>query len=152
MTTSPEERLEELEGRYDADAMATGQRLQGDHFLRTVHELDEVDPAWAARWMEWIYGFLYNRGVLDDKTRSLVVLGECTVLKHTNQLENHMRTALANGATPDEVLEVLLQAAIYCGMPPALSAVRVFRSTMKDLGRSDYTDPPFVPFRTSTPH
>jgi alkylhydroperoxidase/carboxymuconolactone decarboxylase family protein YurZ len=50
------------------------------------------------------------------------------------QLPNHIRTALRVGATKEEVLEVILQSAIYAGMPKMIEAMRVYRDLMKDLG------------------
>lgn len=140
---SKEERTKSLTERHNRKAIETGMRLQGEFFLRGLHELDEVDEDWTEAWLTWIHDFLYNRNVLDDKTRTLVVIGECCVLGHTNQMANHMRTALRVGATPEEIVEVLLQATVYCGMPKAIQSVRIFRDLMTDLGLKQYTPPPY---------
>jgi len=54
-----------------------------------------------------------------------------------------MRTALTKGATPEEILEVVLQASIYAGMPAMIRALRTYRDLMKDLGLLEITDSPF---------
>ncbi len=129
--------------RYNNRALETGMRLQGEFFLRMVEEFDELDQAWTQGWLTWIYDHIYNRGVLDDKTRVLIIIGECCVLDEQVQLPNHIRTALRVGATPREIQEVVLHSAVYAGMPRMIKAMRTFRALMKDLGLLELTEPVF---------
>jgi 4-carboxymuconolactone decarboxylase len=138
-----EARRAELFERYDQQSLETGVRLQGEFFLRLVEEFDGLDPEWTDGWMRWIYGYQYNRGVLDDKTRVLTIIGECCVSSALAQLPNHIRTALRVGATKEEVLEVILHSAIYGGMPKMIEAMRVYRSLMTDLGLLELEEPEF---------
>jgi 3-oxoadipate enol-lactonase/4-carboxymuconolactone decarboxylase len=138
-----QERRDELVERYNKQAVKTGQELQGEFFLRMLHEMDEVDPIWTEVWLTWIYDHMYNRRIIDDRTRVLVVIGECVVGGHTDQIANHMRSALEAGATTQEIREVILQASIYSGMPNMIRALRIYRQLMVDLGLVDYTEPPF---------
>jgi alkylhydroperoxidase/carboxymuconolactone decarboxylase family protein YurZ len=85
----------------------------------------------------------YNRGRLDDRTRVLVIIGECVVSDEAVQLPNHIRSALRVGATPAEIWEVILQAHIYAGMPRMIKAMRIYRDLMRDLGLLEGTEPPF---------
>jgi 4-carboxymuconolactone decarboxylase len=95
-----ETRLRELKDRYDTKGVDTGVRLQGEHFLNALHRFDEADPEWAEQWLSWIYGYMYNRERLDDRTRVLVIIGELIAAGDvTPNLANHMRTALTTGAT-----------------------------------------------------
>jgi 4-carboxymuconolactone decarboxylase len=71
------------------------------------------------------WGETWQRDGLDLKTRSLVTVAMLTALGKQNELKGHVRGALNNGATAQEIQEVLLHAAIYCGVP---SAVEAFRS------------------------
>lgn len=71
------------------------------------------------------WGETWQREGLDLKTRSLVTVAMLTALGKQNELKGHVRGALNNGATMQEIQEVLLHAAIYCGVP---SAVEAFRS------------------------
>ena len=112
-----EEKRRRFVDRYGELPIDTGSRLQGEFFLRMVEEFDDLDQDWTAGWLDWIYGYIYNRGVLDDKTRVLTIIGECCVSSALVQLPNHIRTALRVGATKEEVLEVILHSAIYGGMP-----------------------------------
>ena len=136
-------RLAELQARYNRKALETGQRLQGEFFLRLVDEFDQLDQDWTERWLTWIYDGMYNRGVLDDRTRVLIIIGECCVSDEQVQLPNHIRSAMRAGATPVEIQEVILQSAIYAGMPKMIKSMRTFRALMKDLGIMPLTDPVF---------
>lgn len=141
--TTKAARLEELKARYNSKAMQTGQELQGEFFLRLVDEFDQLDQDWTQGWLTWIYDGMYNRDVLDRKTRILIVIGECCVSDEMVQLPNHIRSAMRNGARVEEVQEVILQSAIYAGMPKMIKAMRVFRSIAKDLGLLDLQEPVF---------
>ncbi len=70
------------------------------------------------------WGDVWQRSGLDLKTRSLVTVAMLTALGKQHELKGHLRGALNNGATPTELQEVLLQAAVYCGVPTAVEAFR----------------------------
>jgi 4-carboxymuconolactone decarboxylase len=70
------------------------------------------------------WGDTWQRGVLDLKTRSLVTVAMLTALGRSHELKGHVRGALNNGATQEEIQEVLLHAAIYCGVPTAVEGFR----------------------------
>jgi alkylhydroperoxidase/carboxymuconolactone decarboxylase family protein YurZ len=143
LSQSKQDRLEQLQQRHNPKALETGQRLQGEFFLRLVDEFDQLDPEWTEVWLSWIYDHMYNRSVLDDKTRVLIVIGECCVLDEQVQLPNHVRSALRLGATPKEILEVILQSHIYAGMPRMIKAMRTYRGLMKDLDLLEVEDSTF---------
>ena len=68
------------------------------------------------------FGETWSRPGLDRKTRSLVTLAILTALVRPNQLRGHVRGALANGATPEEIREVLLHTVVYAGIPAGVEA------------------------------
>jgi alkylhydroperoxidase/carboxymuconolactone decarboxylase family protein YurZ len=138
-----EQRKAELFAKHGERGMRQGYDLQGEYFLRTVDLLDELDTDWTEAWLGYVYDYMYGRGVLDDKTRTLIVIGECIAAGHFEQLPNHMSTAIKVGADPREVLEVCLQSAIYCGMPSMRRSVTAFRATMQRLGIADFKPSPF---------
>jgi 4-carboxymuconolactone decarboxylase len=70
------------------------------------------------------WGDVWQREGLDLKTRSLVTVAMLTALGKQHELKGHVRGALNNGATPQELQEVLLHASIYCGLPTAVEAFR----------------------------
>jgi 4-carboxymuconolactone decarboxylase len=141
--TTKEDKRAELYARYNNAGLDTGVRLQGEHFLHRVEEFAELDPEWTDAWLTWIYDHLYNRNILDDKTRILVILGECCVLGAEMQIPNHIRSAMRAGATEKECLEVILQSAIYGGIPRMVVAMKHYRALMKDLGKLDLSEPVF---------
>jgi 4-carboxymuconolactone decarboxylase len=70
------------------------------------------------------WGDVWQRPGLDLKTRSLITVALLTALGKQHELKGHVRGALNNGATPAELQEVLLHAAVYCGVPTAVDAFR----------------------------
>ena len=73
----------------------------------------------------YAYGDIWSRPGLDNKIRSLVVLGMMAAINRPAEFSVHVRGALANGATPDEIREVLLMLTMYCGIPAANDAHRL---------------------------
>ncbi|MBI3919137.1 MAG: carboxymuconolactone decarboxylase family protein [Betaproteobacteria bacterium] len=135
--TKREERMEQLRQRYGATGIANGMRLHPDHFAEMVEWRDELDPHYAKLWLDYTCGGFYRRGVLTDRVRLLVVIAQCVALDEMEQLDIHIRSALAQGATPREVLEVLLQITVYLGSFKVTRAVRIFRCVVTELGRMD---------------
>ena len=80
---------------------------------------------------EYCWGIVWSRPGLGRRERSLVNLGMLTALNRSHELEVHVRGALRNGCTSAEIQEVLLQAAIYCGVPAAMEAFRVAEAAIK---------------------
>ncbi|UCV02033.1 4-carboxymuconolactone decarboxylase [Azonexus sp. IMCC34842] len=81
------------------------------------------------------WGTTWCREGLDLKTRSLLTLSMLTALGRAHEIKGHVRGAINNGATPQEIQEVLLHAAIYCGMPLAIDAFRSAHEVLKDMGQ-----------------
>jgi 4-carboxymuconolactone decarboxylase len=73
---------------------------------------------------EYCWGAVWTRPGLDRRTRSLLNLGMLTALNRPHELEAHVRGALRNGCSREEITETLLQAAIYCGIPAGMDAFR----------------------------
>jgi 4-carboxymuconolactone decarboxylase len=118
-------RREELISRYGFQSISAGISTQPWHFVRSVEWVDALDQDFARLWLDFIYAGMYSRGVLDDKTRTLVIVGDCVAVEELEQAENHMRNALALGATRDEILEVLLHSTQFTGMPRSFKAIRI---------------------------
>ena len=84
----------------------------------------------------YAWGEIWTRPGLDRRTRSCITLTALVVLGKLDELEMHVHAALRNGLTQDEIKEVLLQSAIYCGVPAANSAFAVAQSVLAELDRS----------------
>jgi 4-carboxymuconolactone decarboxylase len=78
------------------------------------------------------WGTVWCRDGLDMKTRSLITVSMLTALGRAHELKGHLRGALNNGATPEELREVLLHAAVYCGAPLAVDAFRTAQEVVAD--------------------
>ena len=121
--------------KYSWQSLSPGLRLQPTHHVQSVERMDRVDQHFNKLWLDYIYSGMYSRGILDDKTRILCVVGELFVMGEFHQAENHIRNALAQGATPREVLEVILQSTIYAGMPRFIRFVAILESILEKEGR-----------------
>ena len=80
----------------------------------------------------YAYGDLWSRPDLPRKMRSLVTVAINAAITRPDELRVHVRGALANGCTPEEIREVLLHVAIYCGVPASLEAHRVTMDVLKE--------------------
>src|SRR3954469_3534905 len=80
----------------------------------------------------YAWGEIWARPLLDRRTRSCVTLTALVAGGHLEELAMHVRAALRNGLGPDEIKEVLLQTAIYCGVPAANSAFRVAQQVIRE--------------------
>lgn len=76
------------------------------------------------------WGDVWQRPGLDMKTRSLITVAMLTALGKQHELKGHVRGALNNGASPEEIQEVLLHASVYCGVPAAVEAFRTAASVV----------------------
>jgi 4-carboxymuconolactone decarboxylase len=83
---------------------------------------------------EYCWGAVWARPGLDRRTRSLLNIAMLTALGKSHELGVHVRGALNNGATPEEIREALLQTAIYCGVPAALEAQRTAERVLVEEG------------------
>ena len=102
-----------------------------------MNRYDRIDPHYLRLWLEFIYAEMYPRGVIDDRTRLLVMVGNCLALNEPVQLQNHMRGALLLGATAREVLEVILHSTAYVGMPTTIHTAGMLERILKEENRLD---------------
>jgi len=82
---------------------------------------------------EYCWGAVWGREELPRKTRSLLNLAMISALNRPHELKAHIKGALVNGVTPVEIREVLLQVAIYCGVPAAVDSFRTAREVFQEL-------------------
>lgn len=82
---------------------------------------------------EYCWGEIWTRPTLSKKTRSMLNLAMITALNRPNELKLHVRGAINNGLTKEEIREVLLQAAIYCGVPAAVDSFRVAQEVLNEF-------------------
>ena len=95
-----------------------------DPFLRPIQQMS----------VEFGWGQVWNRPGLPLKVRSFLSVAFLAALGKHAELRTHIRGALNNGATPEELSEVLLQAAVYCGMPVGLECFRIAKEVLDEQG------------------
>ncbi|BEI37093.1 MULTISPECIES: carboxymuconolactone decarboxylase family protein [Polynucleobacter] len=83
---------------------------------------------------EYCWNEIWNRPGLDRKTRSIVNLAMLTALNRPHELKLHVKGAINNGLTKDEIAEIFLQSAIYCGVPAAIDSFRTAKDVFKEMG------------------
>ena len=109
---------------YDK-GLATRRQVMGEEFVaKALGGMTEFTRPIQEHITAKAWGDVWQRPGLDLKTRSLITVAMLTALGKQNELRGHLRGALNNGATPAELQEVLLQAAVYCGVPTAVEAFR----------------------------
>ena len=83
---------------------------------------------------QYCWGEIWGRPGLDKKTRSLLNLAMLSALNRPHEVKMHVRGALNNGVTKEEIKEVFLQVAIYCGVPAGVDSFRIAREVFKEAG------------------
>lgn len=105
--------------------LATRRAVMGDDFVdRALAQATPFTTPIQEHISRNAWGDVWQREGLDRKTRSLITVAMLTALGKQHELRGHVRGALNNGATVEEVQEVLLHAAVYCGIPTAVEAFR----------------------------
>src|SRR6201996_1890649 len=94
-----------------------------DEFTRTMAE-------WSTT---YCWGALWTRPGFDRKSRSIVNLAMISALNRPHELKLHVKAAIKNGLTKDEIKEIFLQVAVYCGVPPGIDSFRIARQAFEEM-------------------
>ena len=86
---------------------------------------------------EWCWGYAWGRDTLDKKTRSMLNLAMLTALNRAAEIKLHVRGAINNGVSVEEIREILLHATVYCGIPAGLDAFKAANEVLKEMGQVD---------------
>ncbi len=108
----------------------------GAKYVDPQMELAKTDPVFGAiqdMVTEYCWGYGWTRPGLDRKTRSMLNLALLTSLGKMTELKGHTRGAIENGCTKEEIMEVLLHATIYCGIPAGVDAFRNAKEALDAL-------------------
>lgn len=118
------------------EGMRVRREVLGDeHVDRAVAGTTEFTAEFQDLITRYAWGEIWARPGLDRRTRSAITLTALTALNHHEELAMHVRAALRNGLTPDEIKEVLLQSAIYCGVPAANRAFAIAQQVLAEEAR-----------------
>jgi 4-carboxymuconolactone decarboxylase len=108
--------------------------LGADYVDGSLARADDFMMAFQEITTEWCWGYAWTRPGLERKTRSMLNLAMLTALGKPAELKLHVKGALANGVSVDEIKEILLHAAIYCGIPAGLDAFKAAHEVLKAEG------------------
>ena len=106
--------------------------LGDEHVDRAIARTTDDTAAFQDFITRYAWGEIWARPGLDRRTRSAVTLTALTALGHWEELAMHIRAARRNGMTTEEIGEVLLQCAVYCGVPAANQAFQVFQRVLAE--------------------
>jgi 4-carboxymuconolactone decarboxylase len=108
--------------------------LGAEYVDQAIRNADEFNLPLQELVTEYCWNEIWNRPGLDRKTRSIVNLAMLTALNRPHELKLHVKGAINNGLSKDEIAEIFLQSAIYCGVPAAIDSFRTAKDVFKEMG------------------
>jgi 4-carboxymuconolactone decarboxylase len=108
--------------------------LGADYVDGGIAKADDFMMAFQEITTEWCWGYAWTRPGLERKTRSMLNLAMLTALGKPAELKLHVKGALTNGVSVDEIKEILLHAAVYCGIPAGLDAFKAAHEVLEAEG------------------
>ena len=117
---------------YDKGLAIRREVLGAAYVDNAIKSADDFNRPLQELVTEYCWGAVWGRPGLPKKTRSMLNLAMLTALNRPHELKLHVKGALKNGVSRAEIMEVLLQAAIYCGVPAAVDAFRTAREALKE--------------------
>ena len=118
--------------QYDRGMKVRREVLGDEHVDGAIERTTEFTADFQDLITRYAWGEIWARPGLDRKTRSCITLTALVALGRDHELPMHVRAALRNGLTPDEIKEVLLQTAVYCGVPAANSAFAIAQRVLDE--------------------
>ena len=122
---------------YDRGMKVRREVLGDEHVDRAIGRTTEFTADFQDFITRYAWGEIWSRPGLDRQTRSCITLTALVALGRLDELELHVRAAIRNGLTPEEIGEVFLQSAVYCGAPAANSAFAVARRVLSETGKEE---------------
>jgi 4-carboxymuconolactone decarboxylase len=108
--------------------------LGADYVDSSIRNADDFNMPMQELTTEFCWNEIWNRPGLDRRTRSFLNLAMITALNRPHELKLHVKAAINNGLTKDEIKEVFLQAAVYCGVPAGMDSFRTAKEAFKEMG------------------
>lgn len=110
--------------------------LGADYVDGSIARADDFNAAFQQLTTEIAWGMIWTRPGLPRKTRSMLNLAMLAALNRGAELRLHLRAALTNGVTKDEIKEIMLQVGAYCGIPASLEAFKIATEVLKEAGET----------------
>lgn len=111
--------------------------LGAEYVEKSIAGADEFTKPLQDLVTRYCWGDVWNRPGLDKQQRSMINLAMITALNRPHELRLHVRGALTNGLSRETIREILLQAAVYCGVPAAVDAFRTAREVFEEVDREE---------------
>ena len=119
---------------YDRGLKVRREVLGAEYVDQQLAAADDFNRPLQNLVTEYCWGAIWNRPGLDRRTRSMLNLAMLSALNRHHEFKAHIKGALKNGVTRQEITEVLLQVAIYCGVPAGVEHFRLAREAFKEAG------------------
>ena len=119
--------------QYEAGLKERTEVLGPEYVEKAINNADNFNRDFQQIVTEYCWGGTWGRGVLDRKSRSVLNLGMLAALGKSHEFKLHFRGAINNGLKLEELREVLIQIAIYCGIPAGVEAFRNAREVLGDM-------------------
>ena len=119
--------------RYEAGMKVRREVLGDEHVDRATANATDFSRPFQEFITRAAWGEAWTRAGLDRRTRSCITLAILTALRAENEIPMHVRAAIRNGLTPEEIREVLIHTAVYAGVPAANSAFAIAQKTLDEL-------------------
>jgi 4-carboxymuconolactone decarboxylase len=111
--------------------------VMGEAFVtNALKNVDEFNKPFQELVTEYCWGAIWGREELPRKTRSMLNLAMLSILNRPNEFRAHLKGALTNGVTRSEIREVLMQVAIYAGVPAGVDSFRIAREVFAELDKA----------------
>jgi 4-carboxymuconolactone decarboxylase len=122
--------------RFEEGLAVRREVLGAEYVDKSIAEADDFSKPLQELVTEYCWGEVWTRPGLERKTRSLLNLAMLTALNRPHEVRLHLRGAIRNGCTKQEVMEVFLQAAIYCGVPAAIDSFRIAKEVFQEAEKA----------------
>jgi 4-carboxymuconolactone decarboxylase len=119
---------------FDKGLKTRREVLGAEYVDASIKNADDFNMPMQELVTQYCWGDVWNRPGLDRRTRSFLNLAMLTALNRPHELRLHVRGAINNGLTKEEIKEVFLQSAIYCGVPAAIDSFRTAKEVFKEMG------------------
>jgi 4-carboxymuconolactone decarboxylase len=136
-----EKKHSDSEDMYERGMAVRRQVLGDEHVDRAARSATDLTADFQRLLTRYAWGEIWTRPGLDRRTRSCITIAMLVACNRPEELAMHLRAALRNGLSRAEIAEVLLQSAIYCGVPAANSAFAIAQRVLGDAGKSPTAEP-----------
>ena len=125
-------------GDLFAEGLQLRRQVLGSEYVdRSMKSANDFMMTFQHITTEWCWGYAWGRDTLDLKTRSMLNLAMLTALNRAAEIKLHVRGAVNNGVTVEEIKEVLLHATVYCGIPAGLDAFKAANEVLTEMKAFD---------------